>query len=50
VSGNSETVHIAKASVRDKTRPEGRLKIPGLMKRIKQWPEPLEKPPAKKKR
>ena len=34
VSGDPETVHIAKASVRDKTRPEGRLQMPGLIKRI----------------
>lgn len=45
VSGDPETVHIAGASVRGQTRPEGRLKIPGLMKRIKQWPESLEAPP-----
>lgn len=45
VSGDRETVHSAGASVRMQTRPEGRLKIPGLMKRIKQWPEPLEAPP-----
>ncbi|MEQ1619363.1 MAG: YcgN family cysteine cluster protein [Terricaulis sp.] len=45
VSGDPETVHIAGASVRGQTRPEGRLKIPGLMKRIKQWPEPLEATP-----
>jgi uncharacterized protein len=47
ISGDAETVHIAQASVRGQTRPEGRLKIPGLMKRIKQWPEPLEQAPKK---
>jgi uncharacterized cysteine cluster protein YcgN (CxxCxxCC family) len=46
-SGDPETVHSAKASVRGKTRREGRLKIPGLMKRITKWPEPLAAPPAK---
>ena len=49
-SGDPETVHLARASVRGKTRPEGRLKIPGLMRRIKKWPEPLAAPPAKPKR
>ncbi len=48
VSGDPETVHIAQASVRGQTRPEGHLKIPGLMKRIKQWPEPLEEAGVKK--
>lgn len=48
VSGDPETVHIANASARGRTRPEGRLKMPGLIKRITQWPEPLEKPPARK--
>lgn len=47
VSGDDNTVHIAKASVRNKTRPEGRLQMSGLLKRITRWPEPLEKPPAK---
>lgn len=47
VSGDPETVHIANASARNRTRPEGRLKIPGLMKRIVQWPQPLVEPPAK---
>lgn len=47
ISGDRESVHLANASARNKTRPEGRLKIPGLMKRIVQWPEPLEEPPAK---
>jgi uncharacterized cysteine cluster protein YcgN (CxxCxxCC family) len=50
VSGDPETVHIAKASVRRKTRPEGRLQMPGLLKRITKWPEPLAKPLAKKLR
>jgi len=48
VSGDPETVHIAQASVRDQTRPEGRLKMAGLMKRIRAWPEPLEAPPRKR--
>ena len=47
VSGDDETVHVAKASAKNRTRPEGRLKIPGLMKRIVEWPQPLETPPAK---
>lgn len=50
VSGDPETVHIAGASVRGQTRPEGRLKTPGLMKRIVQWPEPAEEAPVVKKR
>lgn len=44
VSGDRETVHAARVSVQGKTRPEGRLQIPGLMKRIKKWPEPLRDP------
>lgn len=47
VSGDPNSVHVAKASVRNKTRPEGRLQMPGLIKRITPWPAPLEKPPAK---
>ena len=47
VSGDRETVHTSKASVRGKTRGEGRLKMQGLMKRITKWPEPLGEPPAK---
>lgn len=52
MSGDVNTVHTAKASVRGKTRGEGRLKVPGLMKRIIKWPAPLDAPPkrAKKKR
>ena len=54
VSGDPETVHLANASARNKTRPEGRLKMAGLIKRITPWPAPLEKPPKgyrkKKKR
>ncbi len=50
VSGDPNTVHTANASAQNKTRPEGRLKTPGLMKRIIQWPEPLEKPPKKRRR
>lgn len=52
VSGDPETVHAAKASVRGKTRPEGRLKIPGLMRRITRWPDPVQQgtdqPPTKR--
>lgn len=48
ISGSPDTVHEANVSVRGKTRPEGRLKIPGLMKRITSWPAPKEKPSAKK--
>lgn len=48
VSGDPQSVHRAKASVRGKTRPEGRLQIPGLMKRITVWPTPSAKPPPKR--
>lgn len=48
VSGDPDTVHQANVSVRGKTRPEGRLKTAGLLKRIKKWPNPKEQPPAKK--
>ena len=44
VSGDPETVHAARVSIRGKTRPEGRLKLRGLMRRITQWPEPLKQP------
>ena len=44
ISGDRETVHAAGASVRGQTRPEGRLKMAGLIKRIIQWPEPKEAP------
>ena len=50
ISGSEDSVHESKASVRNKTRPEGRLKMPGLIKRITRWPTPLEKPPAKYRR
>lgn len=50
VSGDPNTVHIARASAKNRTRPQGRLQMAGLIKRITPWPEPLEKPPAKKKR
>lgn len=50
VSGDPSTVHLANASVRGKTRPQGRMKEPGLMKRIVEWPTPLEKPPKGYKR
>jgi len=50
VSGDPETVHLARASVRGKTRPEGRLKMAGLIKRITHWPAPLEAPPRKPRR
>jgi uncharacterized protein len=49
VSGSRETVHTSLASVRGKTRPEGRMKTPGLLKRITQWPAPLDAPPRKRK-
>jgi uncharacterized protein len=45
VSGDPNTVHIAQASAKNRTRPEGRLKMVGLLKRITMWPEPLEAPP-----
>lgn len=48
VSGDPETVHLARASVRGKTRPEGRLKMAGLIKRIVKWPEPLDQPPKRR--
>lgn len=50
VSGDRDTVHQANVSVRGKTRPEGRLKVQGLMKRITKWPAPLEAEPVKRKR
>jgi hypothetical protein len=50
ISGDRETVHAAGASVRGETRPEGRLKMAGLIKRIIQWPAPLDAPPAKRRR
>jgi uncharacterized cysteine cluster protein YcgN (CxxCxxCC family) len=50
VSGDPDTVHAARASVKGKTRPEGRLQVPGLMKHITKWPEPLEEPPKKRGR
>lgn len=50
ISGDTETVHTAQASVRGKTRVEGRLKIQGLMKRITKWPVPHETAPTKKPR
>lgn len=42
VSGDPETVHAANVSVRGRTRPEGRLKMAGLMRRITKWPEAKE--------
>ncbi len=45
LTGDPESVHEARVSVRGKTRPEGRLQIAGLMRRITRWPEPKEKPP-----
>jgi hypothetical protein len=39
VCGDREAVHRANVSVRGKTRPEGRLKVRQLIKRITQWPE-----------
>jgi uncharacterized protein len=48
ISSDPQTVHTANASVRGKTRGEGRLQTPGLMKRITRWPAPLEQPPKAK--
>jgi uncharacterized cysteine cluster protein YcgN (CxxCxxCC family) len=42
ISGDPETVHAANVSVRGRTRPEGRLKMAGLMRRITKWPEVKE--------
>jgi uncharacterized cysteine cluster protein YcgN (CxxCxxCC family) len=50
VSGDAETVHTSRASVRGKTRPEGRLQMTGLIKRITRWPEPLVQPPKRKRK
>ena len=50
VSGDRETVHVAKASARNRTRPQGRLQVPGLMKRIVEWPEPLAEPPKQRRK
>ncbi|HRO04316.1 MAG TPA: YcgN family cysteine cluster protein [Terricaulis sp.] len=50
VSGDPESVHIAQASARGRTRPEGRLQMSGLIRRITAWPAPLEKPPKGYKR
>ena len=44
VSGDPETVHASRASVRGKTSPEGKQRVAGLMKRIMTWPEPLRAP------
>jgi uncharacterized cysteine cluster protein YcgN (CxxCxxCC family) len=41
VSGDPESVHRARVSVRGKTRPEGRLKMRGLLRRITKWPDPI---------
>jgi uncharacterized cysteine cluster protein YcgN (CxxCxxCC family) len=49
ISGDPETVHIAQASARGRTRPEGRLQMAGLVKRIMRWPTPLEEPPKRKR-
>jgi uncharacterized protein len=48
-SGDPKTVHLAEASAKNRTRPEGRLKMAGLIKRITAWPQPLEAPPKKKR-
>lgn len=47
VSGDPETVHEAKASVKGKTRPEGRIKMRGLIRRITTWPIPRASAPGK---
>lgn len=49
VSGDPETVHAAGASVRGKTRPEGRLKVRQLVRRIVEWPAPLARRPKAKR-
>lgn len=50
VSGDPDTVHDANVSIRGKTRPEGRLRVPGLMKRITKWPAPNEAPKVRTKK
>jgi hypothetical protein len=42
VSGDSESVHAAGASVRGKTRPERKQKVRHLIKRITSFPDPEE--------
>lgn len=50
VSGDPESVHAARVSVRGKTRPErGGEKIRTLVRRITEWPAPLKKPRVKKR-
>lgn len=49
ISGDPNSIHVANVSVRGKTRPEGRLQISGLMKRIMKWPEPLASAPRSEK-
>jgi uncharacterized cysteine cluster protein YcgN (CxxCxxCC family) len=43
LTGDPESVHAANVSVRGKTRPQGRMKIRHLMKRITKWPGAEEK-------
>jgi len=50
VSGDAETVHTSQASVRNKTRREGRLKMAGLIRRITRWPDPLQQPPKRQRK
>jgi uncharacterized cysteine cluster protein YcgN (CxxCxxCC family) len=50
VSGDAGTVHTSRASVRGKTRPEGRLQMTGLITRNTRWPEPLVQPPKRKRK
>lgn len=42
ISGDPESVHRANVSARGRTRPQGRLKMAGLIKRITKWPEVKE--------
>ncbi|MGE3143944.1 MAG: YcgN family cysteine cluster protein, partial [Hyphomonadaceae bacterium] len=44
VSGDRQSVHEAGASVRGKTRPEGRLNVRQLVRRITEWPAPAPEP------
>jgi uncharacterized cysteine cluster protein YcgN (CxxCxxCC family) len=50
ISGDPNTVHVAKVSAKNRTRSQGRLQIAGLMKRVVTWPEPLENPPKPRRK